>query len=145
MVNRSTCKHRLCLLSVSPMYVENICLQYVLMGFVFTVSEDLSQYFCPLSQNLPVFVFLPKCSGICISPQLSICYFVFDSLRRGWTCILQPSQSCICRRDHTLWLSWLHCNAICRQRTLCESIQCDPMQRMHCNISLFLCMLTYNK
>ena len=87
--------------------VENICLQYELMASVFTVSEDLSQYFCRrLSQNLPVFVFLSKCSGICISPQLSICYFVFDSFERAG--LHFTAQSVVGRAfvdGHTLYLS----------------------------------------
>ena len=115
--------------------VENICLQYVLMAFVFTVSEDLSQYFCPLSQNLPVFVFLPKCSGICISPQLSICYFVFDSFRRGWLhftaqsvvdgAFVQRGTTLCTERDYTLYREWAH--FVRRGSTLCGSA-------VHCNL-----------
>ena len=80
------------------------------------LSPKISPYLY-FSPNVPEFVFLPNFPFVTLS---SIHWGAagpafYYPVSRG---------RCICRRDHTLWLSWLHCNAICRQRTLCDATQC---------------------
>ena len=75
------------------------------MASVFTVSENLSQYFCPLS----------KSSCICISPQMF------------WNLYFSPTfHLLLCLRFIQAWLAAFYCQVgrgrcICRQSTLCDS------------------------